>query len=285
MLNIMVTGGNGFLGKEILSSYLKDKYRLFNINRSLLNITDFNKVKSFILQKNIDVIIHCAVKGGRRNRIDTAQDYYDNILMFENLINSLSNISLFINFDSGAAFDRRQNIHRFKEEQLGNSVPDDFYGSSKYTISKRILNLEKSINLRIFGCFSANEDDTRLIKSNIKKYISNEDLVLHQNREMDFIYSKDVISVVDFYINNRIILNKLPKDINLCYEEKVSLLHILNIINNLSDKKSNIVTNNNNDGLSYSGDGKKLSSLNIKLLGLEYGINEVYNTLRKQNDQ
>ena len=281
----MVTGGNGFLGKEILSSYLKDKYRLFNINRSLLNITDFNKVKSFILQKNIDVIIHCAVKGGRRNRIDTAQDYYDNILMFENLINSLSNISLFINFDSGAAFDRRQNIHRFKEEQLGNSVPDDFYGSSKYTISKRILNLEKSINLRIFGCFSANEDDTRLIKSNIKKYISNEDLVLHQNREMDFIYSKDVISVVDFYINNRIILNKLPKDINLCYEEKVSLLHILNIINNLSDKKSNIVTNNNNDGLSYSGDGKKLSSLNIKLLGLEYGINEVYNTLRKQNDQ
>jgi len=281
----MVTGGNGFLGKEILSSYLKDKYKLFNINRSLLDITDFNKVKSFILQKNIDVIIHCAVKGGRRNRIDTAQDYYDNILMFENLINSLSNISLFINFDSGAAFDRRQNIHRFKEEQLGDSVPDDFYGSSKYTISKRILNLEKSINLRIFGCFSANEDETRLIKSNIKKYISNEDLVLHQNREMDFIYSKDVISVVDFYLNNRIILNKLPKDINLCYEEKASLLHILNIINNLSDKKSNIVTNNNNDGLSYSGDGKKLSSLNIKLLGLEYGINEVYNTLRKQNDQ
>jgi len=281
----MVTGGNGFLGKEILSSYLKDKYRLFNINRTILDITDFNKVKSFILQKNIDVIIHCAVKGGRRNKIDTAQDYYENIIMFENLINNLSNISLFINFDSGASFDRRQNIHRFKEEQLGDSVPNDFYGSSKYTISKKIINLEKSINLRIFGCFSANEDDTRLIKSNIKKYLSNKDLILHQNREMDFIYFKDVISVVDFYINNRFILDKLPKDINLCYEEKNSLLQILNIINNLSDKKSNIIKNNDNDGLSYSGDGKKLNSLNIKLFGLEYGIIDVYNTLREQNDQ
>lgn len=281
----MVTGGNGFLGKEILSSFLNTKYKLFNANRTVVDITDFNSVKEYMAKNNINIIIHCAVKGGRRNKIDTAQDYYENILMFENLINNLPRLKLFINFDSGASFDRKRNIHRLKEEFVGEQIPVDFYGSSKYVVSRRVLDLQRCVNLRIFGCFSSNEDDTRLIKANIKKYLNNEKLVIHQNKEMDYVYYKDVLSVIDFYIENIKDLNSLPKDINLSYMQKSTLMDIANIINNLSDKKVDIIKNIEEMGNSYSGDGKKLNSLNVKLLGLEYGINEVYQTLRNENDR
>jgi len=89
---------------------------------------------------------------------------------------------------------------------------------------------------------------------------------------MDFFYMKDLISLVDYYINN----DNLPKQIDCSYAGLYKLSEIANMINNLDDHKVNIQIENNGMVLSYYGIANTL----INFIGLKEGIKEVYNKLK-----
>jgi dTDP-4-dehydrorhamnose reductase len=81
-LNILVTGSNGQLGlelRELSSSY---DYNFYFSNRSTLDITSKEDIKSFVELNNINIIINCAAY----TAVDDAED--NEILA--NLVNSIS---------------------------------------------------------------------------------------------------------------------------------------------------------------------------------------------------
>jgi hypothetical protein len=97
---------------------------------------------------------------------------------------------------------------------------------------------------------------------------------VHQNREMDYFYLDDVFQVMDYIINahpNKII----PRDINLVYDKKVTLLEIASLIHKHVGIFDPVIRlNDNGSGNSYTGSSVVLYTLPVaeKLIGLESGI-------------
>ena len=61
MYNILVTGGNGQLGMAFKSLFCDDlNYHLIFTNSNQLDITNHDRVKEFIIEKEINTIINCA---------------------------------------------------------------------------------------------------------------------------------------------------------------------------------------------------------------------------------
>ena len=65
----------------------------------------------------------------------------------------------------------------------------------------------------------------------------------------------------------------LPKDINLCYNNKQTLLDLAKKINDLTGNgNKSIVIEKPGYYNEYTGDGSKIKSLRIDLLGLKEGL-------------
>jgi len=271
-MKILITGSSGFLGRNIVKS-LQNKHDIYFPSSNELDLTNAQQVTTYLQTKYFDVVIHCAIKGGSRLQPDTSEIMYQNLSMFFHLMDNRDRFDKFFNFGSGAEFDRRKGIcSEIYKRSIEKSFPIDYYGMSKNIISRIIRNDKKAYNIRIYNVFGEDELNTRFIKSNIQRYIDGEDMVIHQNKLMDFFYIKDLITLVNYYIN----YTSLPYDIDCSYDIKYSLYDIANIINNLTEKKVNIIIENKEMGNSYIGNPFYLPN---GFIGLEEGIKNVYNKL------
>jgi nucleoside-diphosphate-sugar epimerase len=176
--------------------------------------------------------------------------------MYFNLVNNKDHFGKLITFGSGSQY----------------YLSDTPHGKSKAIINESVKNNFNFYDLRIFGVFDENELPTRFIKANITRYIKKEPMIIHTNKIMDFIYMQDLISTVEYYINNADPI----KDINCCYEEKYTLKTIANMINSLDSHKVPIVTENENQLQMYCGESG-LPPINI--IGLRQGIQNTFRAL------
>jgi nucleoside-diphosphate-sugar epimerase len=129
------------------------------------------------------------------------------------------------------------------------------------------------LNLRIFAVFDENELDTRFIKSNIKRYINHENMIIHEDKLMDFFYMEDLISLVNYFLQKE---EWVIKEIDCRYLESYKLSKIATIINKLNDYKVQIEVGTP-VGIDYIGNYKGLP---IKIIGLEKGIINIYNKIK-----
>lgn len=258
-MNVLVTGSNGYIGKSIIRSDIKNVV-FFHGNRQTINLLDKESIKTFIKENKIDTIVHCAIEGGSRLKTDDANIFFNNILIFENLYHCKDLLYKVINIASGAEFDRQTDINLVDEEIIFDRTPKDYYGLSKNIIAKKALTANNFFNLRVFGCFDENELDSRFIKTCILKSNRNENIMIHEDKIMDFFYMQDLISIIKYIL----LVNPLYQDINLSYKNKYKLSEIAKKIIIQNNSKSNIIIQNKN-GLNYNGNFDKLLSLPIKL--------------------
>jgi GDP-L-fucose synthase len=256
-MKILITGGNGYIAKSLYNS-LKDKHDITCITRQDFDLINSSETLKYFSDKHFDVIIHCAVSGGSRLRPDSCNDMDNNLKMYYNLLNCKNKFKKLIHFGSGAEI----------------NTPESPYGLSKKIIAKSISEIDNFYNIKIFAVFDENELDTRFIKGNIKHYINKEPIIIHQDKWMDFFYMKDLISLVDYYINN----DDPPKQIDCSYIKLYKLSDIANIINDLGEYKVDVKIENNELGLTYCGESNML----LDFIGLEQGIKEVYNQLKNE---
>jgi GDP-L-fucose synthase len=278
-VKILITGANGFLGKHFKEHYSNEEHKVFSFGRQQLDVTDSKAVEEFFRNNHVDIVLHTAVKGGRRDQLDTLDDFIDNMLMFRNLSKYSGQYGLMINFGSGAEFDRSRQIQNAEEDEIYERWPSDYYGQSKNLITREINKHSNIINLRLFGCFGLHEKKNRMIKGNILKTEQDKDIVIYQNKMMDFFYIKDLCKVVDYIIKDP---ENFPyKDLNMCYKEKTDLEAVSKIIvnNSLYKKSIRVIIEKDGMGNSYSGCSDKLLSLGVDFIGLESGIAEVYKNL------
>lgn len=253
-MKILITGKNGYIAKS-LANKLKEKHSVIGIGRDDFDLTDRESTNRWFKDKHFDVIIHTAIVGGSRLKQDDEKVFFQNLSMFYNLLSNQDKFNQLISFGSGA--------------ELG--YPIDPYGLSKNIINRIIHNEPKFNNIRIFAVFDENELNTRFIKSNIKRYIDKQPLVIHQDKYMDFFYMDDLVSIVEY-----IIFNPQVKEINCSYSQSYSLHSIASLINQLSDYKCEIKVEQKGLGKDYIGQYQNLS---ISFVGLEKAIKQIYEKL------
>ncbi len=256
-LKVLITGGNGYIAKSIYSK-LHTKYDITTVTRQDFDLTCWASTYKFFYDKSFDVVIHTATSGGSRLKEDTDLVIRENLLMYRNLLNHQDRFGKFISFGSGAELDN----------------PTTPYGISKQAIAQHMAEKENFLNLRVFAVFDENELDTRFIKSNIIRYLNQEDMVIHEDKYMEFFYMADLISLIDYFLSKE---EWLSKEVDCVYMEKRKLTDVAQIINQLGKYRVMSEPSQSSLGTSYTGLWRGLP---IKLIGLEQGIKNVYNSLR-----
>jgi len=255
-MKILITGGNGYVARSLYSDLCK-RYDVTAITRQDFDLANSQDTNNWFADKYFDVVIHTATAGGSRLKPDDESVLSDNLKMFYNLADNDRSFGRLISFGSGAE------LH----------ATDKPYGFSKKVIADAIRLRENFYNIRIYAVFDENELDTRFIKANIYRYINKKDIIIHQDKYMDFFYMKDLVSLVNHYI----IALDPKKEIDCCYNYTSTLKEIANIINNLDNYRIKIDILSDEFAPAYTGN---YVDMLIPLIGLEQGIRNVYLSLK-----
>lgn len=277
MKNILLTGSGGFIGKH-LKNFLSEKFNLFTPRSFQLNLLDKNAVADYIKANKINFIIHSASCGVRISPDATIEEVAKpNIEMFKNLADL--NLPM-ITFGSGAEYDKSRPLHKIKEENFGENIPQDPYGYSKYLISKEIEERENILNLRIFGIYGTGEDKSRVTSCIVNDNLAHRPILLNQNVVFDFIWIEDFCKIVEFFIENQ----TKEKFVNVAPTEIIEIVELAKIVNDFSDFKSKIIVKKDGLNKEYTGDNSTLLKLmpDLKFTSYAEGMKKFYSLMKNQ---
>ncbi len=282
-MKILVTGGNGFIGKNIRESYLSQKYTIVSPSRLELDCSDDKSVEVFFSKNAFDVIIHSAAKAGHRNAADSNNLFLTNSRMMFNLLKHQDSWGKLINMGSGAIYDM-QNYHpRMTERHFGNHIPKDEHGYNKYIFGKLLPHLNNVYDFRIFGVFGKYEDYAiRFISNAICKVIFDLPITLRQNRIFDYLYINDLMPILEHFIEND------PEEdaFNITPDKSVELLQVADLVKRISGKDIEIKVAQEGLGMEYSGDNSRLKAeiKNVVFTPIEDAVEELYDWYLKNKN-
>lgn len=273
-MKILITGDNGFIARH-LKEHFKEHEVTAPSHSELDWVNELAVNEFFTANGKFDVVLHTAITGGKRTKVDTPTVLWDNLMMFQNLYINKKYYRRLISFGSGAELDRRRNIDA--RHKVVTSFPTDPYGLSKNLIARVIQDTDDFYNIRIFNVFADDEDDARFIKTNIMRYINNETLTVDKNRIMDFFYMDDLMTLVDYYVKSDAFF--LPKEIDAVYKDKTTLVNICGEINKFGEHRCPIKTEHGGIEYSYCGMGNNSTLPLLQLIGLNDGLKLMYKKL------
>lgn len=254
---ILLTGGSGFIGKNIQESFLSAKYEIVAPSHRELDLTDSKEVDDFLHTHTFDAVIHAAAKPGHRNARDHKDLFLTNMRMFNNLIRHADKWERFINIGSGAVYDVTADNRLVREEQIGTHIGTDDHSRCKYAQHKQILETPGAVDLNIFGIFGKYEDwEIRFISNAVCKTLFNLPITLRQNRRFSYLYIDDLMPVVDFFLSHPVNY----KCYNVTPDSELELLDAARLVEQVGGKRNGIRVANQGYGLNYSGSNARLKA-------------------------
>jgi GDP-L-fucose synthase len=197
-MRILLTGANGFIGRNLLASPLAQRYCIDAPRRGELDLRDTLAVDAYLANRTYDVLIHAAVKPGHRNAKETDHLLQTNLVMFENLARHAGRFGRIFNMGSGAVYDTSCEITLARESSAFERLPSDEHGFAKYVIGKRLESLPHAVDCRIFGIFGPYEDwEIRFISNALCKALHGLPITLRQNRRFSYLYAPDLASILE----------------------------------------------------------------------------------------
>jgi nucleoside-diphosphate-sugar epimerase len=254
-MRILITGGNGFLGSNIVRKLIKENHNVYVFSKSTNNIQDvLNKVKfdfssnnelvnfkKEILDFSPEVVIHCGWSGGNNyqdvNDLDQLYENVESSVKFLEILNHLPNKPKFIGFGSFSEYGNLPTpINENDVEQ-----PINLYGLSKLTFknySKMLCNNYGIEWVWVRPCYiyGPNDIKTRLIPLLVNKLLNNQEIILDDcNKIIDYLYIDDF---VDYFYS--LIQNPSNGVYNLCSGKQYNLKELIQEIHQLSQSESKI---------------------------------------------
>ena len=277
MKKILVTGSGGFIG-ENLKNYLKGKYDLLTPRSFELDLRDEIAVRKYFEANSVDFIIHAATVGGIRGVEDKPETVKENLSMVENLLKCKKQNTRVILFGSGAMYGKFRDLKRVKEEEIGKHIPTELYGKSKMLIAQNIKDRDDALCLNIFGCYGFKEKSSRFPTYAIRQNLNHKTIEINQNVMFDYLFIEDLMKIIGLFIENKPEHNIL----NVTPDESISLKEIAELVNDISDFKSEIVINSEKMNFEYTGDNSLLHSEIPDLTFTSYfeGLKKLYFQLK-----
>lgn len=257
-LNILVTGGNGFLGNNLIKKLIQNNHKVLILSKNKNNLfsildkcsfiegytEDVLKHKETILKFSPDIVVHFGWDGGNNYKsTNSLEQYYNNIpqnIIFLNFLNELPKKPKFVGVGSYAEYGQVTNL--VKEDVI--ESPLNYYGMAKLIFKNFSESFCKINNIEwvwIRPCFIYGPGDvnTRLIPRLIDTFIQNKDIELDECKVMiDLLYIEDF---VNFTYN--LILSPHQGIYNISSGMVYPLREIISKIHTLINSKSNILFN------------------------------------------
>jgi len=280
---ILLTGGSGFIGRNLLESELADKYQIIAPSHHELPLEDTECVDNYFKDKSFDVVLHSAIKPGHRNAKDLSNLFYTNIRIFENLERNKEKFDKFINFGSGAIYDMMDNNFNVKEDEIYQRMGKDEHSFCKYVMHKQIDKLDNFMDLNIFGIFGKYEDYAiRFISNACCKALFDLPITLRQNRRFSYLDVTDLPFILECLIENK----TQYKTYNIAPDNYVELKNLAELVRKISGKNVDINIAKDGYGLDYYGSNQRLKREfpQIKFTPIEQSIANLYRYYEQNKD-
>jgi UDP-glucose 4-epimerase len=255
-MNILLTGVEGFVGRNVAESFSLKRLRMLCPRRDELDLTNAAAVDEYFRKHAIDVVVHCAttLRDGTSYPADTCEN---NLRMFFNLQRQLTPSVKLINLGSGSEYDRAHWHRKMPEGFFDRYIPSDSHSYSKYLISRYIQETggENLVSLRIFGIYGKYEDYRyKFISNAIVKNLLGLPIVINQNVLYDYLYVDDFAAILEYFLTHE----AKHRTYNVTPTESVDLATIARLVNKASGHESEIQVLHGGLGVEYSGDNQRL---------------------------
>lgn len=152
-MKILITGGSGMVGRNLLEFLsLKEKYQILAPSSKELNLCDYPKVLSYLLEEKPDLVIHCAGRvGGIQANIKNPVNFLvDNLEMGKNIVlaSREAGVKKLLNLGSSCMYPREAQ-NPLKEELIlmGELEPtNEGYALAKISIARLCEYINKEDN-------------------------------------------------------------------------------------------------------------------------------------------
>ena len=278
MKRILLTGAgpHGFVGRN-LAPALRERYEVFAPSSRELDLCDYDALARYVDERRIGTVIHGAVQNVTRVGYEDAMLH--DMGMFFNIEKLSGQLDKVLYFGSGAEFDKRFPMERIREEELGRSVPADYYGLEKYAMALHARASRRIYNLRLFGIFGRYEEwQSKFISNLCCKAAYDLPLTVRQNCMFDFLYIGDLAPIVVWFLEHT------PRyhDYNVCTGQPVDLVSIAKTVLEVSEKELPIVVAREGWNLAYTADNGRLAEEmgGVRLRPMRDAVAELYEYYR-----
>ena len=232
MIKVFLTGGTGFVGRNILPE-LSSCYTILAPKRNELDLYNEHAVYDFVKHNRVDIILHFANPNPYKNSLDSQDSFFfDSLKLYYNIKRCSAITDKIFYLGSGAEYDKRFDINSVTEDQIGANIPSDLYGFAKYIMNEDARQSANIYNLRIFGCYGPTDAKTKFIRDAIDCCLENRAVTIRQNCLFDYMYVEDLAKVIHFFIEHKPVFH----DYNVCSGIKISLKELADIV---SEKMNN----------------------------------------------
>lgn len=240
-MKILLTGGSGFVGKNV-KEYLQAKgYDICAPTSRELNCIDEEKVVEYLQKNHYDVILHFAVYvNGTDPSKDGNRILEYNLRIFLNFYRHSDLYGRMIYAGSGAEYDKRFPIQSVTEEDIStHKIPVDQYGLMKYTANQIIEGSSNIYNLRLFGIFGPYEYwKTKYISNLCCKSLKGLPLSLRKNCYFDYLWIEDFCRLLEMFLH---LAHPKYHVYNVVSGMRISLYDLAKIVNEVADESRDII--------------------------------------------
>lgn len=240
-MNILITGINGFIGKNIKEKLKDDKRNkyFFGTTSDIKDCVEFKKnytdIEEKLQNETIECVVHlAAVIPNSFTNVKFDDVFLPNALMLDNLYKfSLKNIKKFIYMSSFGSMEDYKN-YKIK----------DYYTLSKiygeHVCSMMEARNIQTASLRIPSPYGPYSNLKSVINIFIENALKNLDINVYGSgkREQNFIYVEDVIKAIELFINTE---NKISGVYSIVSEKNTSMLDLAQMIKAICQSKSKII--------------------------------------------
>ena len=263
---IVVTGGNGFLGKSVCKKLRENKeYDVHCLyGKQHWDLTNQKQVDYLYKEQKPDVIVHLAARVGGIgvNKANPGLFFYENLAMGMNLIETArkyGKLKKFIMIGTVCSYPKYTPVP-FKEESLWSGYPEETnapYGISKKTLTEMLaaynqqygLNCTNLIPVNMYGPHdNFNPESSHVIPALILKFakaIENDEKEVKVwgtgKASREFLYVDDCAEA----IKRSVEIDTTPEPINIGTGSEISIFNLAEKIKDLMGYKGDIVFNSN----------------------------------------